>query len=471
MSKKAPPTQIKFGYKSTLNWEGFDMELFENLIVKSLGLQGVKLEYGITCDEDLKLVLYARQDREQSSCHCCGSQISHVHEWKTRKIRATPIGSYEEVWVYLKQLRGNCYMCDDKVRSASIDFIHPNFENMTYSLVEKAGRLCEEITCEATGRLLRLNPKTIWNLDQYRMKKMRPLLNYAERSLDLEQMSADEVHFRTIFGKKSSDKNKIKFITNLVCTKMRKVLSNAMGRKGSSLLKCLKVLTAEQLDKIKFFAIDMHDAFIDTVSSTCKNAKICVDRFHLAEGLNKVFDRVRKEEFKKAKENEDKFLMDVLQPHKRYILVEREKNLSKRDFTKLERLLDVNQNIFMASVLVEHFHKVLDQKNVKEFRKALILWYRYARESKLQPFLEFAKTLRKYRGYIEGYVMSGLTTAVSEGLNNKIKVLKRMGYGYTNPESFMMKILQRCGLLNSKYINTSSWYWPPQRRLAQNTPF
>lgn len=447
------------------------MELFEKLIVKSLGLQGVKLESWETCDKDLKLVLHARQDRETAGCNQCGCQISHVHEWKLRKIKAAPIGAYEEVWIYLKQLRGNCFICDDKVRSAGVDFTHPQFQNMTYSLFEKAGRLCEEMTCESVARILRLNPKSVWDLDQYRMKQLKPLLNYAERKLDLEQMSADEVHFRTIFGKKSSDKNTIKFITNLVCTKMRKVLSNSMGRKGSSLLNCLKVLTKEQLDKIKFFAVDMHDAFIDTVSSTCKNAKICVDRFHLAEGLNKVFDKVRKEEFKKAKENEDRFLMDVLQPHKRYILVEREKNLSKGDFTKLERLLDVNQNIFMASVLVEHFHKVLDQKNVKDFRKTLILWYRYARESKLKPFLDFAKTLRKYRNYIEGYVMSGLTTAVSEGLNNKIKVLRRMGYGYTNPESFMHKILQRCGLLNSNYINTSSWYWPPQMRLAQTTPF
>ena len=106
-----------------------------------------------------------------------------------------------------------------------------------------------------------------------------------------------------------------------------------MDRDGSSLLTCLKVLTKEQLSEIKFFAVDMHDAFINIVRSKCKNAKICVDRFHLVEGLNKVFDEVRKNEFKKAKENKDKFLMDMLQPHKHYILV-------------------------------EHFHKALDQKNV-----------------------------------------------------------------------------------------------------------
>lgn len=447
------------------------MELFEDLILKSQGLQGVKIERWMTCDEELKLVLYARQNREDTVCTCCGNTITHVHEWKLRKIKAAPFGSYEEVWIFLKQLRGNCHICGDKVRSGSVEFSHPEFTNMTFSLVEKSGRLMEEITCEAAARLLRTNPKTMWKLDQYRMKKMKPLLNYAERDLDLEKMSADEVHFKTIFGKKSSDKNTIKFVTNLVCTNMRKVLSNAMGRKGSSLLSCLNVLAKEQLEKIRFFAVDMHDAFINILGEICPNAKICVDRFHLAKGLNDVFDKVRQGEFKLARENEDKFLMQVLAPHKRYILVEREKNLSKKDFIKLERLLDINKNIFRASVLVEYFHKILDKKSIKEFRAGLILWYRYARESKLKPFLKFASTLRKYRHYIEGYIMSGLTTAVSEGLNNKIKVLKRMGYGYTNPDSFKLKILQRCGLLNSIQIDTSSWYWPPKMRLAQNTPF
>ncbi len=447
------------------------MELFEHLIVKSLGLQGVKIERWISCDEELKLVLYARQNREDANCNICKNTISHVHEWKLRKIKVAPVGSYEEVWVYLKQLRGVCHICNDKVKSSTVEFTHPDFQNMSYGLCEKAGRLMEEITCDAVARILRINPKTLWNIDQHRMRQMKKNLNYAEHDIDFEKMSADEVHFRTIFGKKSSDKNKVQFVTNLVCTNARRILSNAMGRKGSSLLSCLRVLTKDQLEKVKYFALDMHDAYINIVEKTCINAKICIDRFHLAEGVNKVFDEVRKFEFKNAKANEDKFLIEVLAPHKKYILVEREKNLSKKDFTKLERLLDVNKNIFTASILVEYFHKILDKKTVKGFRKGLIIWYRFARESKLKPFLKFAKTLRKYRSYIEGYIMSGLTTAVSEGLNNKIKVLKRMGYGYTNTESFKLKILQRCGLLNSKYIDTSSWHWPPQMRLARSTPF
>jgi hypothetical protein len=119
----------------------------------------------------------------------------------------------------------------------------------------------------------------------------------------LKKMSADEVHSKTIFDKKSSDKNKVKFITNFVCTNARKILPYALGSKGSSLQSCLNVLTTKQLEKIKCFALHMHDAYINIVVKTCTNAKNCIDRLHLEEGVNKVFDEVIKIEFKKAKGN------------------------------------------------------------------------------------------------------------------------------------------------------------------------
>jgi transposase len=54
-------------------------------------------------------------------------------------------------------------------------------------------------------------------------------------------------------------------------------------------------------------------------------------------------------------------------------------------------------------------------------------WYLVVRESKLEPFVKLARTIRRYRKNIEVYIKSRLTTAVAEGLNNKIKVLRRMG--------------------------------------------
>lgn len=203
----------------------------------------------------------------------------------------------------------------------------------------------------------------------------------------------------------------------------------------------------------------MHEPFMAVIRTECPNADICVDRFHLAQKVNEAFDKVRKHEFKKAKENNDKFAIDMLEPSRRFILVSRDKDLSQKELTLLEKLRDVNKDIHTAMLLVEYFHRALDKTSVKSFRKALVAWNLVVRESKLEPFRLLAKTIRKYRKNIESYIQSGLTTATAEGLNNKIKTLKKMAYGYTNKQSFLRKILQRCGFLNHRNIKTNDLFY------------
>ncbi len=438
----------------------------EDAIIKAIGLQDVVVEKIKYSESDLKMEIFARQLREKTLCHHCRSPIIYVHEWKDRDIRGPPVGAFVEVIIHLKQLRGTCQMCDDFVRSSAIEFVHPQFQNLTLALCEWAGRMMEEMTCEAVSRLLRLNPKTMWDLDQWRMKSMKKRMKLP-KDIDLSHMSADEVHFRTMPKKDSITKPEIKFITNLVCYKESKVLSNAMGRSSKSLETCLAVLTAPQRLSIHFFAVDMHDPFISVIRSLCPNSEICVDRFHLAQSVNDAFDEVRKTEFRLAKETKDEFQQEMLAPHRRFVLVEREKMLKQSDLKMLDKLKEINKNILNGMILVEHFHRILDKMEVDEFRKSLTLWYRLVRESGLKPFRKLAKTIRRYRLNVESYIRSKLTTAVSEGLNNKIKVLKRMGYGYTNKTSFLNKVLQRCGYLNSRHIDTTGWFWKlPQDLLA-----
>lgn len=130
----------------------------------------------------------------------------------------------------------------------------------------------------------------------------------------------------------------------------------------------------------------------------------------------------------------------------------------------LGKLKMLNDNIHNAMLVVDYFHRLLDERGVGGFRRLLAQWYGLVRKAKLKPLREFASQVRKYRRNIEAYIRENLTTAISEGINNKIRVLKAMAYGYTNEQSFMLKILQRCGFLNSQYIDTKSWFFyvPPE---------
>ena len=94
------------------------------------------------------------------------------------------------------QMRGYCSDCN-KSSVAEVDWIHPKFTSMTCGFAEVAGRLMEEITCEAVSRILHTDSKLMWDLDQYRMAIMMQHLSLPS-DLDVSYLSVDEVHFRTI---------------------------------------------------------------------------------------------------------------------------------------------------------------------------------------------------------------------------------------------------------------------------------
>lgn len=434
---------------------------FQEAIIEFLGIQDVNIEAINFHKKSRKVRVIAKQKRDQCFCTRCGLQFDSIKDWQKKEIKAPPLGVYADIKILFYQMRGICVSCN-RSEVAEARWIHPDFKSMTCGFTEVAGRLMEEITCEAVSRILLTDSMTMWRVDQWRMELMAKRL-VLPKNLDVSFLAADEVHFRTIENKRRkgpfAKRYVPEFVTNLVSPKYGKVIANALGRDSISLEECLLKLSPEQLLSVKKFAVDMHEPFMLVIRSECPNADICVDRFHLAQKVNEAFDKVRKTEFKKAKDSNNEFAENMLEPHRRFILMAREKDLSRTEQKMLDKLRDTNKEIHTAMLLVEYFHRALDKTSVLSFRKALRAWYLVVRESKLEPFLKLAKTIRRYRKQIESYIKSGLTTAVAEGLNNKIKTLKKMAYGYSNKQSFLRKILQRCGFLNHQHINTDDLFY------------
>ena len=58
------------------------------------------------------------------------------------------------------------------------------------------------------------------------------------------------------------------------------------------------------------------------------------------------------------------------------------------------------------------------------------------------------KTLKKYMKYIENMFKSNITNGLIEGLNNKIKSIKRTAFGYSNFSNFKKHILIQAGIIS-----------------------
>jgi len=101
-------------------------------------------------------------------------------------------------------------------------------------------------------------------------------------------------------------------------------------------------------------------------------------------------------------------------------------------------------------LLKEQFLAIYSAGSKSLAQKCLKAWIISAIRSGLPSFIELGFKFFRKRHFILNYFICKITTAISEGLNNKIKRLKRMAYGYKDVTYFLLKIHQHCGLLNPR---------------------
>jgi transposase len=77
-------------------------------------------------------------------------------------------------------------------------------------------------------------------------------------------------------------------------------------------------------------------------------------------------------------------------------------------------------------------------------------WLAWASRSQLPAFVELARRIRKNRAGIHAALTEGLSNALVESTNTKLRVLTRMAFGFNKPEHLIaLALLDRGG------------YWPP----------
>lgn len=349
---------------------------FENAIITALGIQDVEITDIKFFKKDLRAEVHCKQKRnEKTCCHRRKSSLGNLHDWYTKKVAAPPMGVFQKVTVKLKCFRAECQKCKKNVL-ALCTWIPPKHRSMTCGFAEISGRLMEELTCRGVGRWFGKSAMQMMRLDQSRMKYMLQFLKIPDAGWSA--LCADEVHHRTVRLERKnffSKRWQAVYITNLVCPEEGKVLFNSVGRSQKSLENCLNVLSDGQKMAVEWFACDIHDPFMAAATKHLPNAKISIDRFHVAKLANTAFDSIRKAEYKKAT---DQFQKGMLLPSRRFVLVSREKKTPK-EVKMLEKLRKLNEPIHNAMLIVESFHAALEMKTIKTFRKALgqsgIAWY------------------------------------------------------------------------------------------------
>lgn len=221
------------------------------------------------------------------------------------------------------------------------------------------------------------------------------------------------------------------------------VLEVAEGRTEEAANELWKAIPDEQKGKVKAVAMDMWQAFMNSVETNAEQAEIVHDRFHISKHLNEAVDKVRRQEHKSLKKAGDERLKGSKQ-----LWLFNPENLSDDRWIEFEALKDQELKTSRAWAIKEQFRWFWEYRYAGNARKFFDRWYGWAVRSRLKPIRDVAKMLKRHLENIVTYFRHRITNAATEGFNSRIQSIKSQARGFRAFRNYRIRILFYCGKLD-----------------------
>mgnify|MGYP000051417605 CR=1 FL=1 len=405
-------------------------------IKKALNIPEYKIT-GIISETDKEInIKLEPYKRKPFICSGCG-QVHKIGRHATEESIAEDLSLFEKrVYLTIVKRRFKCPV-DNRTHIEEIPWLK-KYGRVTRRFAEKVNRLTAITTNQEAGWFLGLDDEAVYRIDKEILEQQ-----YAQRLIPppaAVNISVDEVSYRKYH----------RYLTNVVNTDEKAIIWNDKGRRTEVLDRYYTAIGEDNCKKIESVALDGARTYIASTNHYAVNATIVYDRFHVMQKLNWAVDMVRKQELRKARKDEDNELIELMNCRQRFILLKNKANLTDKQTGYLERLCKANEPIYKAMLLKESFLELYNYDIPEEAERYLRGWIKEALASSLDMFKKIALIFLDKIQYIINWFKKKISSAISEGINNKIKRLKRMAYGYKDIEYFKLKIHQHCGLLNPR---------------------
>jgi transposase len=224
-----------------------------------------------------------------------------------------------------------------------------------------------------------------------------------------------------------------------------RVLYVAEDREQKSLDGFWPRLTEEQRNSIVAVAMDMWEPYVNSVQEHLPESanKIVFDKFHIAKHLGEAVDRVRRQEHKALKAEDDDRLTGT-----KYQWLRNPANLEDEQRRGFKQLVSSELKTARAWALKETAMGLFNYVYEGPARKHFRWWYNWAVRSRLQPMKEVAGMLKRRFENIITYLRHRITNAASESINAKIQWVKYTARGFRNKQNFINAIYFHCGGLD-----------------------
>lgn len=354
-------------------------------------------------------------------CSGCGQEATQVHEIARRCVRDLPILD-ADTYVWFPRYRVACPACGPKIEA--VPWLAP-WARVTARLAESVVRLCRVLPVQHVADFYRLDWDTVKALDKaVLVKRLLPVDLSAVTVIVMDEFALRRGH---------------RYATVMLDPYRKQVLWVGRGRGREDIRPFFVQLGPEGRAHLEAVVMDMNPAYEEEVRAQCPQATIVYDLFHVvAKYSREVIDRVRVDEANRLRQ--DPQARQVVKGA-RWLLLRNRENVPPKDRVKLRELLQANRALATVYVLKDDLKHLWDYTYTGAARRFFAEWYARAIRSRILPLKLFARRLKARLDGILGHCHYPFHTSLLEGINNKIKVLKRMAFGYRDDEYFFLKIM------------------------------
>lgn len=391
--------------------------LYKDSITKLLDMEHMMIKKSEVFSD--RIVIHVEMKRRAGTCPCCGTLTDKVHDYRIQKVKDSPVQGKALIWLYRKRR----YVCPDcKKRFYEKNYLLPKWHRITNRLaMQTIQKLSTKESRKDIAKEFQISESTVcrWmNLCEYG----RPVKLPSVLSIDEFRGNAGGEKFQCI----------------LTAPLQKKILDILPDCKESHIYEYLRQFPNR--DDVKYFVSDMRKEYISMAKSLFPNAKIVIDKFHVVRYCTWAVENVRKRVQKTLHPDERKYFK-----RSRTLLLKHMSELSPFGQEAVTRMIRFNKDLRDAYLLKEKFYSFMDSKNSEEARKRLYEFGLFAAATNLQEFEPLYSVLRNWSKYILNSFDCGYTNGFTEGCNNKIKVLKRIAFGYRSFRNFRQRILMTNG--------------------------
>jgi len=372
-------------------WEGFE-------------LTQVRRELATEPDAVPRIVLELRSlPNYPKRCSRCGEVVVEIHDVTERRVRDLPILE-AETWLVFPRARLHCPRCGPTVEAVPwLD----RYQRMTTRLAAAIARLAQVLPIKQVAAWFGVAWETVKQIDQRSLeRRLGPIDLSAVRVIAIDEFAIQRGH---------------RYATTVVDVPTKRVLWVGRGRGREDLRAFFALLGPEGCRRLEAVVMDMSTAYFEEVRAQCPHVTLVYDLFHVvAKYGREVIDRVRVDETNRIAR-----AAGPNDPATR----------ARRRVIKGTRWL-----LLVVYVLKDDLKQLWRYRYPGAARRFWRAWYRRAMASRIPALRTFATNLAVRIDGVISHCRYPLHTGLLEGINNKIKVLKRMAYGFRDDAYFFLKI-------------------------------